>query len=100
MKALIALALLFTLGLVGQQTEGTVTLTGVVDQRNGEWILATEENVEQVAILRAQGFKDTNFAKFVGNTVRVKGRMKSENGKRTLTVVRLADIEQVEPAKK
>jgi hypothetical protein len=78
------------------RTEAT-TLTGVIDQKDGKYVVLTQDSVEPKAMLRAQGFKETNFARFVGVTVRMQGRMTQEEGRDVFVVSRLADIEKLDP---
>lgn len=75
----------------------TETITGVIDQSDGTFVLATEDRIRPIAKLRGDGFKDTNFARFLGLKVRVKGEMRGNGDEKTLIIRSLDDIEKIGP---
>jgi hypothetical protein len=86
-------------GDTGTKETATKTLTGIVDQHEGKFVLADEEEIRPIAVLRGRGFKDTNFARFVGLRVQVSGEMVTEGGQQVLYVPSLSHIKQIEARK-
>jgi hypothetical protein len=76
------------------------TLTGVVDQVNGNWVISKEDSISPIAILRSSGFRDTNFGPYVGVRVEVRGRFTQQGSEKVFVVSKLSDIRKVEPADK
>lgn len=74
---------------------GMTTITGIIDEADGRWVIASAENVQPIATLRATGFKDTNFGRYVGLKVRLRGKMVEEAGNRIFVVSRLSDIKKI-----
>ena len=72
------------------------TLTGMLDQRGEEFVLASEDAMKTEAVLRAHGFSGDNFARFVGQRVEVRGEIRTEGERRILVVRRLEDLKKAE----
>jgi hypothetical protein len=70
-----------------QQTEQGSSLTGCVDQQDGQYVLVDDRNMAPVADLVAEGFPTEGFAKYVGHKVTVRGTSNS-GGARTVLKVR------------
>jgi len=51
------------------------TLTGCLDQRNGEFILAEPKTLEKLALLEPAEYKRESFPKHVGHRVTVTGQL-------------------------
>jgi hypothetical protein len=66
--------------------------TGCVDQDGEDYLLREPANLAEVAILEPEGMSRDGLAKFVGQTVRVRGVKSSEGGK---TKLRFRTIETV-----
>ena len=56
------------------KARNTVTLTGCVDQRGDDFVLAGDRELAKVTTLRGDGFPDDNFGRHMGHKVRVHGR--------------------------
>ena len=78
--------------------QSATTLTGVIDQKGNEFILSGDQAMQTAAVLRAKGFTDDNFARFVGNRVQVRGELTTEGDRRILTVKSLADLKSLGPS--
>jgi hypothetical protein len=85
-------------GAEGKQQQSTTTLTGVIDQKGSEFVLSGEQAMKTTAVLRAKGFTDDNFARFVGNRVQVRGELTTEGDRQILTVRSLADLKSLGPS--
>jgi hypothetical protein len=72
------------------------TLTGIIDQQGKEFVLSGEDAMQTKALLRASGFSDDNFARFVGLRVEVRGELRTEGDRRILIVKRLEDLKKLE----
>ena len=55
--------------------EHTVTRAGCLDQRDEKYVLASEDEMRTVTELAGRAFSSDNFARFVGQKVRVRGAM-------------------------
>lgn len=67
------------------------SLTGCVDERDGQYVLTTDTDVKPVARLEpAAGSPEDNFAKHVGHKVTVRGKLSQQEG--TLPVMRVESI--------
>jgi len=53
------------------------TLTGCVDEQEGQWVLVNDQTMAIIANLAADGFQTEAFAKYLGQTVTVRGAMTS-----------------------
>ena len=72
------------------------TLTGVVYQKEHDFIIAETANMKPLATLEGVGFSTGHFANFVGQTVRVKGTLiTTKEGKKILRVQKVSDIEKI-----
>jgi hypothetical protein len=69
-----------------KKPEGT-TLTGCVDQQDGQFVLVDDHDLKVVANLDAEGFPAEGFAKHVGSKVTVRG-ISTTGGARTVFKVR------------
>jgi hypothetical protein len=76
-----------------EQTAGT--FRGVIDQRDTEYMLVNDQNMEPIAVLRGRGFEKENFARFLGDPVEIKGRMTTENGRKVLLVRSVEDVRRM-----
>jgi len=63
------------------------SLTGCVDEQEGQWVLVNDQTMAILANLAADGFPVEAFAKHVGHKVTVRGTA-SSNGSRPLFKVR------------
>ena len=91
------------LGFVVAQTalaaEKTTTLTGVIVQKNEEFLIAEPENMTPLAVLQGVEFATENLANFVGQTVKVRGTLASaKDGRKILRVKTMANIEKIAPS--
>lgn len=77
-------------------TPATQVITGVIDQKGDTFVISDLKKVKPIAKLKAEGFSDDNFARFVGMKVRVRGRMVSEKDQSVLQVRNLSDIEKLD----
>jgi len=77
--------------------QSVTTLTGVLDQKNGQFVLSSEDTMQPAAVLRAKGFSEDNFARFVGLRVEVRGELTTEGDRRVLTVASLNDLKSLGP---
>ena len=74
------------------------TLTGVVYQKDDDFVIAETETMKPLAVLEGVEFSTGHFANYVGQTVRVKGTLiTNKEGKKTLRVQKVADIEKLPP---
>jgi hypothetical protein len=81
-----------------EANQSATTLTGVVDQKDGQFVLSSEDTMQPAAVLRAKGFSADNFARFVGLRVQVRGQLTTEGDRRVLTVTSLDDLKSVGPS--
>jgi hypothetical protein len=56
-----------------KQTKPAASLTGCVDQQEGQFILIDDRNRNRIAELQADGFPTEGFAKHLGHKVTVRG---------------------------
>jgi hypothetical protein len=63
------------------------SLTGCVDEQEGQWVLVSDQTMSIIADLAADGFPAEGFAKHVGHKVTVRGTV-SSSGSRPLFKVR------------
>ena len=63
------------------------SLTGCVDERDGEYVLTNDTNLESTARLKpAAGSPEDNFAKHVGHKVKVRGVLSKQDPLPIMTV--------------
>ena len=74
-----------------KKPEGT-SLTGCVDQQDGQFVLVDDHDLKVVANLDAEGFPVEGFAKYVGQKVAVRGISASGN---TRPVFKVRTIETI-----
>jgi hypothetical protein len=66
---------------------GKESLTGCVDERDGQYVLTNDTNLQTVARLQPEaGTADDNFAKHVGHKVTVQGKLSREDAPPVMTV--------------
>jgi hypothetical protein len=70
----------------------TVTLTGCIDEQNGQYVMINDRTKDPVADLQADGFETEGFAKHVGHKVTVRGT--SSSGE-TRPIFRVRTIETI-----
>lgn len=69
------------------QPKALSSLTGCVDEQEGQWVLISDQSLAVIANLAADGFPTEAFAKHVGHRVTVRGTSSSD-GPRTQFKVR------------
>jgi hypothetical protein len=70
-----------------KKTEQGASLTGCVDEQDGQYVLVNERDLTAVASLVAEGFPTEGFAKHVGHKVTVRG-IANADGARVVMKVR------------
>jgi hypothetical protein len=96
----IALLLAFALATVAAEDkpnkstpQGRTVVTGCVDQRGQDFMLVYPAKDKEPVVLRARGFSDDNFARFVGKKAEVAGELKTgEDGRQILHVTKIDKI--------
>jgi hypothetical protein len=66
----------------------TTSMTGCIDQQDGQYVLLNEQSRSTIANLEAQGFPTEGFAKHVGHKVTVKGTANPDGAGRPTFKVR------------
>ena len=61
-----------------EQTKAETTLTGCIDEQNGQYLLISDRTREPIADLVADGFPTEGFARHLGHTVTIRGTVNSE----------------------
>ena len=69
------------------EAKGPTSLTGCIDEQEGQWVLVNDQTLAIMANLAAEGFPPEGFAKHVGHKVTVRGTS-SSGGSRPLFKVR------------
>jgi hypothetical protein len=59
------------------EPKGQTSLTGCVDEQEGQWVLVSDQTMAIIANLAADGFPAEGFAKHVGHKVTVRGTASS-----------------------
>ena len=59
----------------------TASLTGCVDEQEGQWVLVNDQTMAVIANLAADGFPTEGFAKHVGQKVTVRGTASSDGAR-------------------
>jgi len=67
------------------------SLTGCVDEQEGQWVLVNAQNMAVIATLAADGFPKEAFAKHMGHKVTVRGTSSSD-GQRPIFKVRTIEM--------
>lgn len=70
----------------------SASLTGCVDQQEGQYVLVDDRDLKVVATLQAEGFPEEGFAKHVGQKVTIRGTNKPEG---TRAIFKVRSIETV-----
>ncbi|MGA2133474.1 MAG: hypothetical protein ABSH50_14365 [Bryobacteraceae bacterium] len=71
------------------------SLTGCVDERDGEYVLTNDRDLKPTARLRpAAGSAEDNFARHMGEKVTVQGRLSDDQPLPVLTVESLKTVSQ------
>ena len=71
------------------------SLTGCVDQRDGQYVLTNDTNLQPIARLQpAAGSADDNFARHMGEKVTVKGRVEKGDPLDLITVQSVETVSQ------
>jgi len=79
----------------GRGPAGRTSLTGCVDERDGQYILSNDRNLQPVARLRpAAGSPEDNFARHVGDKVTMPGRLSRQDPVPVMVVESLATVTQ------
>ena len=84
-------------GQARQQARET-SLTGCVDQVEGQYVLVEEGSMKRLAALRAETFDQEGFAKHVGQKVAARGTLSNENGAPVLRVRSVKTVSESCPA--
>jgi len=66
-------------GQPSKQSKKETTLTGCVDEQNGQYLLISDRTREPIADLVADGFPTEGFARHLGHTVTIRGTVNSES---------------------
>ncbi len=88
----VCLILLSTPGVA--QAPKKDTLTGCVDQRGNDFVLAGDKELHQIAVLHYVGMSDDNFAREVGHKVTVEGTLSKEGDTPVMRVTKLKTISE------
>jgi hypothetical protein len=75
----------------GTKAAPATSLTGCVDEQEGQWVLVSDQTMAVIAHLAADGFPTEGFAKHVGHKVTVRGTSSSD-GSRPLFKVRTIEM--------
>jgi hypothetical protein len=70
----------------------STSLTGCVDQQDGQYVLIDDRTTGVIAILEAAGFPQEGFAMHLGHKVTVKGTSSSKEGR---SVFQVRSVEKV-----
>jgi hypothetical protein len=62
----------------GTKPAPATSLTGCVDEQEGQWVLVNNQTMAVIAHLAADGFPTEGFAKHVGHKVTVRGTLNSD----------------------
>ena len=72
--------------------DSAASLTGCVDEQEGNYVLLSDRTMNPIAALEAEGFPREAFAKHVGHKVTVRG---TSNSQGTLPLFKVRTIETV-----
>ena len=70
------------------------TLTGCIDQRGNDFVLAGDKELHQIAVLHYVGISDDNFAREVGHKVTVEGTLSKDGDTPVMRVTKLKTISE------
>jgi len=73
------------------EPKGATSLTGCMDEQEGQWVLVNDQTMAVIANLAADGFPTEGFAKHMGHKVTVRGTS-SSGGSRPLFKVRTIEM--------
>jgi len=69
------------------------TLTGCVDERDGQYVLTNDTDLQTLARLQPEaGSADDNFAKHMGHKVTVRGKLSRDDNPPVMTVRSVAPV--------
>lgn len=72
-----------------------VSLTGCIDERDGQYVLTNDTNLQPTARLQpAAGSPEDNFARHMGHKVKVQGVLSKEEPLPTMTVESVETVSQ------
>jgi hypothetical protein len=72
------------------------SLTGCVDERDGQYVLTNDTNLQPTARLRpAAGSPEDNFARYMGHKVTVRGKLLKQDPLPVMTVEGIETISEV-----
>jgi hypothetical protein len=70
-----------------EKSAAKASLTGCVDEHNGQYVLTNDTNLQATARLQpAAGSAEDNFAKHMGHKVKVRGKLVQEDPLPVMTV--------------
>lgn len=74
---------------------GKASLTGCVDERDGQYVLTNDTNLQPTARLQpAAGSPEDNFARYMGQKVTVRGVLSKQDPLPLMTVESLKSVSQ------
>ena len=65
---------------------GAVSMTGCIDEQEGQYVLLDDRTRETIVSLEAEGFETEGFAKHVGHKVTVRGTSSPDSARPTFKV--------------
>jgi len=74
--------------------KGAASLTGCVDEQEGQWVLVNAQTMAIIANLAADGFPTEGFAKHMGHRVTVRGTANSDGARPTFKVRSIETISE------
>jgi hypothetical protein len=78
-----------------QKSAAKASLTGCVDERDGQYVLTNDTNLQPTARLQpAAGSPEDNFARHMGHKVTVKGKLAKEDPLPVMTVEGIETISE------
>jgi hypothetical protein len=75
-------------------SKGGASLTGCVDEQEGQWVLVNAQTMAVIANLAADGFPTEGFAKHMGHKVTVRGTANSDGTRPTFKVRSIETISE------
>jgi hypothetical protein len=92
-RGLILCLTLFSIAGIAQAPKKD-SLTGCVDQRGNDFVLAGDKELHQIAVLHYVGMSDDNFAREVGHKVTVEGTLSKDGDVPVMRVTKLKTISE------
>jgi hypothetical protein len=77
-----------------RRNSGETTLTGCVDQKDGQYVLTEDTTLRTIAELRAASSNQDSFARHLGHRVTVRGELVSDGGRPWMRVRSLETVSQ------